>query len=152
MDSTLATWLFIGLIVALLVWNITRRRKSGGMNVDIAMGILANIDDCLRTIEAHLVDPKSTKKFANASWKAFGKKTGFLNPELAARLAEVFAKVEELNQRIETARKTKMLSTLEGMPLESLKAPLLKAREGLMAWIKTAGQDELKGRRGCLGF
>ncbi len=151
MSNDWTTWLFIALIAGLLVWNITRRRKSGNMNLDIAMGILANVEDCLKTIEIRRADPESKKKFQNASWKAFGGKIGFLDPDLVTILTEVFNKVEDFNQRIDTARKNKMLSTLQGLPVESLKAPMLKAKEGLMAWLKTAYQDQSKNRRGCMG-
>jgi hypothetical protein len=145
-------WIILILIIGLFVWSFTRRRKSGGMNLDIALGILANVEDCLRAIEVRLADPQSKQKFQNASWRAFGRRLTFLNPETLAALTEAFTIVDEFNQRIDTARKNRMLSTLQDMPVEKLKAPLLKAKEGLNAYLKMGHEDELKNRRGCLGF
>lgn len=152
MSNDWTLWIFFLLIAALLVWNFTRRRKSGSMNLDIAMGILSNVEDCIRMIEIRLADPQSTMKFQNASWRAFNKKIDFLGPELVAVLNEAFGMVDEFNQRIDTARKAKMLSTLQDLPVEKLKAPMHKAKEGLASWIKTGYQNEIKNRRGCLGF
>jgi hypothetical protein len=152
MTNDWTVWIFFILIAGLLVWNYTRRRKSGSMNLDVAIGILSNIEDCIRTIEIRLADPQSKKKFQTASWRAFGKKLGFLNSDLGTTITEAFTLAEDFNQRIDTARKNKMMSTLQDMPVESLKAPMLKAKEGLVAWIKTGSQDELKNRRGCMGF
>jgi hypothetical protein len=152
MSSDWTVWVFFLIIAALLVWNFTRRRKSGSMNLDIAMGILSNADDCIRMIEIRLADPQSKMKFQNASWRAFNKKIDFLGPELVAVLNEAFGMVDDFNQRIDTARKNKMMSTLQDMPVANLKAPMHKAKEGLAAWIKTGYRDEIKNRRGCLGF
>jgi hypothetical protein len=152
MSNDWTVWGFFILIAALLVWNFTRRRKSGGMNLDIAMGILANVEDCLKTIEIRLADPLSNKKFQNASWKAFGKKTGFLNSDLQSTLTEAFGLVEDFNHKINTARKNKMMSTLQDLPVETLKVPMLKAKEGLAAWVKSSYQEEQKNRRGCMRF
>jgi len=145
-------WVVLILIAAWLVWSITRRRKSGSMNLDIAMGILSNVEDCIRMIEIRKADPQSKYKFQNASWKAFNKRLDFLSPELVAVLNEAFGLVDEFNQRIDLARKTKTLSSLEDLPVEKLKAPMYKAKEGLAAWMKTSYQDQYKNRRGCLGF
>ena len=152
MSNDWTTWIIIALIAGLLVWNVTRRRKSGSLNLDIAMGIMANIDDCLRTIEVRLAEPQSKKKFQNAAWRAFNKKIGFLSSDLVATLTEAFTMVEDFNQRIDTARKNKMLSTLQDLPVEKLKAPMLKAKEGMTAWLKTGYTDQMKNRRGCMGF
>jgi hypothetical protein len=150
--SDWSIWVVFILIAGLLVWNFTRRRKSGGMNLDVALGIISNVEDCIRTIEIRLADPQSKKKFQDASWRAFSKRTAFLGPELVATLTEAFTLVADFNQRIDTARKNKMMATLQDMPVESLKAPMLKAKAGLQAWMKSGYQDELKNRRGCMGF
>jgi hypothetical protein len=58
----------------------------------------------------------------------------------------------DLNQRIETARKNNTLSTLQDLPVEKLRAPMLKAKEGLSVWIRTEGKDEANNRTGFLGM
>jgi hypothetical protein len=145
-------WVILLLFIGIFVWSFTRRRASGGMNLDIALGVLSNVEDCLRTIEVRLADPQSKQKFQNASWKVFNKKLDFLKPETILALNQAFTMVDEFNQRIDTARKSKMMGTLQDMPVDKLKAPMLKAREGLSAYVKGNHEDELKKRRGCLGF
>jgi hypothetical protein len=152
MSSNWTVWVFFVLIAGLLVWNFTRRRANGSNNLDVATGILANIEDCLKVIEVRLADPQSKKKFPNAAWRAFGKKVGFLSSDLGTTLNEAFSMVEEFNQRIDAARKSKTMSTLQDLPVEKLKAPMLKAKEGIVAWMKTGYKDELNNRRGCMGF
>jgi hypothetical protein len=145
-------WVIIAILAGLVIWNFTRRRTSGAMNMDIVMGILANVEDSIRTIEIRLADPEGKYKFQNASWRVFGKKITFLSPELQASLNEGFTMIDEFNRRIDEARRNKSMQTLRDMPVAQLKGPLLKSKEGLQAWIRSQSDKELNKRRGCMGF
>jgi hypothetical protein len=149
-------WVLILLMLGIIIWNYFRRRKGGQMTYDMAMGVYANVEDCLRTVEVRLSDPLSKKKFAMASWHAFSKQMNFLNPELLNTLTEAFTLAEECNRRIDEARKSNTMNTmssLQDLPLERLKTLMLKGREGLMLWLRNAQSSESQNtRRGCMGL
>lgn len=151
MTDSKITWLVFLALAILLFWNFTRR-NSGGTNVEVAISIQANVNDCLKTIDIRLADPLSKRKFQVANWKAFGKKTGFLSSELGGILNEAFTIAIDFNQKIDAARKNNRLSDLRDLPVENLRGPMLKAKEGLAAWMRTESKDELNNRRGCMGM
>jgi hypothetical protein len=112
MNNSWIEGLLFLIVAGLLVWSVSRR-KTGGTNVEVAMAILSNIQDCLKTIDIRLADPQSKKKFQDSYWNAFAKKTGFLSSDLVATLNEAFSLANDLNQRIDVARKNNMMSTLQ---------------------------------------
>jgi hypothetical protein len=81
-------------------------------------------------------------------------KLEFLDPTLLTAINESFTIAEDLNSRIDSARKNRAMATLQDMPLEKLRAPLTKSKEGLTIWIRTNYQAETQNnqRRGCSGF
>ena len=147
-------WAIIGLIVILLIWNISRRKKSGSVRLDGVMGILSDIDDNLKVLEERAANWQSKRKFKTGIWRMYKGKLDYLESSLVAKIDETFAIAEELNDRIESAKKNKMMSTLQDLPLDKLRGPLTESREKLIAWLKTSYEDETKNspRRGCMGF
>ena len=96
--------------------------------------------------------PNLKRNFLILTGEPSEKKTGFLSSDLGATLNEVFAMADDFNQRIETARKNNTLSTLQALPVERLRAPLLKAKAGLSTWMKTEGKDEANNHTSFMGL
>jgi hypothetical protein len=151
------TWLLVVLVLVALFWNMSRRRKrqsSGNTRVDAASGVLIDVNDNLRVMEERLTNFQSKKKFTDRNWKIYQNQLEFLDPPILTALKDAFATAADLNSRIDSARKNKAMSTLQDMPLEKLRDPLNKGKEGLTTWLRSNYQTEMqsKPRSGCLGM
>jgi len=154
MSNEWITWILIVVILGLLIWNMSRRRRTGNSNVDAAMTLLSNIDTNLKIIQNRQAGSPSKAKFKTGGWNYYKDKLGFLDPGLLSTLSEGFTIAEDLNARIDAARKSNALSTLQDLPLDKLKESMTKGKQGLIAWIKSSSDVEQQnsGRRGCMGF
>jgi hypothetical protein len=148
-------YIFIIVIVLLLVWSLTRRKKqsSGNVNVDAVSGVLGNVNENLRVMEERLTNWQSKKKFQTKAWMTYKDRLTFLDSSLNSSINESFAIAEDLNTRIDTAKKNNAMATLQDMPIEKLRDPLTKSRDGLTTWLRTNFQNEAQPqqRSGC-GF
>jgi hypothetical protein len=154
-DGEWTQYIFIALIIAYFIWRMSRRSKrSGNTNLDIAADVLSNVNDNLKIVEERASNWGSKKKFQTASWNRSKEKVGFLGTELVSKLNESFALAEDFNSRIDSARKNNIMSTLQDMPLDRLREPLTKSKEGLVAWLQTNYQSEAMNsqNRGCSGM
>jgi hypothetical protein len=155
MSQDAITWVLIGVIIALLIWNVYRRRgRRGNINLDAAMAVLGNVNDNLKIMDEHLANWQSTRKFKTNSWVIYKNKMGFLGTDLVNDIDESFTIAQDFNSRIDEARKSKVMSTLQDMQVEKIREPLTKGKEGLVAWLKTSYEQEQKDnpRRGCMGY
>jgi hypothetical protein len=154
LDEQWVQYLFIGLIVLLLIWNIMRRRRSGNSNMAAATAVLENINENLRILEERLSNYQLKNKFQTGSWKAYKDRMGFLGTELTAKLNETFTLADDFNMRIEAAKKSNNMSTLQDMQVERLREPLTKSKEGIVAWLKMnyTLETQMNPRRGCSGM
>lgn len=154
MDGEWTTWILIGLIFLVLVWNITRRRKTGNVNLDAAIAVMQNIDGSLKVMEARMANWQSKKKFPTAGWRTYKERLTFLEPSAFASLEEGFSLADDFNARIESAKKNNAMGMLQDMQVERLREPLTRGREGLVSWLKTSYEIEQRNnpRRGCLGL
>jgi hypothetical protein len=154
MSGEWTTWILIGLIFLMLVWNITRRRKTGNANLDVAIAVLQNVNNNLKIMESRLTNWQSKKKFQTGSWSHYKDKLTFLDTSTTDALNESFTLAEEFNSRIESAKKNNAMLLLQDMQVERLREPLTKSKEGLIAWLRTDYETEQRNRprRGCLGL
>jgi hypothetical protein len=154
MSGDYTTWLLLVLIFGLLIWNLTRRRRTGNTNLDAALAVLTDVNHNLKVMEERLTNWQSKKKFQIKGWRMYKDKLGFLDTDLNSSLNESFALADEFNARIETARKNQALYTLQDMQVERLRGPLTKSKEGLVNWLRSAYEAEQQNgtRRGCMGF
>jgi hypothetical protein len=153
MPGDWTSWILIALIIALFIWNMSRRRKSGNPNLDAAVAVFTDINTNLKVLDERSTNSQSGKKFAVRNWMMYREKLTFLDSSLTASLNESFTMMEEFNSRIESAKKNKALYTLQDMPLEKLRGPLTKSKDELLAWLKTTYESEQQKnpRRGCMG-
>jgi hypothetical protein len=140
------------IVIALIIWFFTRRRGRESPRLQVAIALIANVNDNLRIMETHRIDPQSTKKFKDGAWKGYGDRLEFLDVPTAAALKDSFAIISEFNEKIESAKNTRSTIVLRDLPLEKLKEPLAKSKEGLVQWLRANLQDEMRTRRGPFGF
>jgi hypothetical protein len=153
LPSNWTDYIFIVVVVLLLIWSLTRRRRStGNSNIDAVGGVLTEVDTNLRILDERMTNWQSKKMFQTRAWKTYRDRLQFLEPSLTSSINESFALVEEFNSRIDSARKNRAMATLQDMPLEKLKEPLNKSKEGLITWLKANYQTQTNQRRGCSGF
>jgi hypothetical protein len=149
-------YIFIIVIVLLLVWTMTRRKKqsSGNINIDAVGGVLGNVNENLRVLDERMTNWQSKKKFQTRAWNTYKDRLTFLDSSLTSSINESFTLAEDLNTRIDSAKKNKAMATLQDMPLEKLREPLTKSRDGLTTWLRTNFQAETQNsqRSGCGGF
>lgn len=146
-------YIFIIILLAVLVWSMTRRKKAGNSPGDAAIGILGDVNMNLKILDERMTNWNSKKKFQTGGWKLYKEKLAFLEPALFSSISESFTFAEDFNSRIDSAKKSKMMATLQDMPLERMRGPLTKSKEGLTTWLRTSYQSEAQTnqRRGC-GF
>jgi hypothetical protein len=154
MSNDVSIWILIAVLVALLIWNLTRRRKSSNSNLDAALGVISNIESNQKVVEARAADYQSKKKFQTGMWRIYKDKLTFLPADLVTNLTQAFAMAEDFNSRIDNARKSNSMATLQDMPLDKFRVLLSQCREGIVTWLKTGYQNDQQNsaRRGCLGF
>jgi hypothetical protein len=147
-------YIFIIVIVLLLVWSMTRRKKSGNTNIDAVGGVLSDVNANQKILEERLTNWQSKKKFQTRSWRLYSDRLTFLDQSLISSINESFTLAEDFNSRIDSARKNKAQATLQDMPLEKLREPLNKSREGLTLFLRTNYQSQAQPnqRSGCSGF
>ena len=151
MDTTTIILLF--LIVAMLVWSVTRRRRPVNDNLSAAIALITDIDYDLKVLDERRSNNQSNKLFKVGGWERYRAKLGFLDTELVSSLNEVFGQIGDFNARIKTARKNKAFGTLQDMPLEITRDRLNICKQGLIQWLKSsAGTNSQSSRPGCMGF
>jgi len=154
MTAEWSQYIIFIVIILLLVWSFMRRRRTASPKLDAVVGIISDVSQNLRILEERLTDWKSPKKFKTGAWRFYQDKVTFLDTELLAVLREAFTLAEDFNARIDSARKNHILSTLQDMPVERLRGPLMRSKEGLTAWLRANMETEMQGskRRGLFGF
>jgi hypothetical protein len=155
MTNDWPSYLIFAVIILLAIWVYSRGRRRKGVNspkMQTIMGAISLVDDNLKIFEKHRTDNQSTKKFKTIEWVFYKDKLDIIDPDSLVSLNQAFALMEGFNEKIEIARKSKDTAILQGLPIESLKEPLYKGRQGLAQWLKANIMTETAGRRGPFGF
>lgn len=147
-----STVILIILVIGLLAWSFTRRRRPVDDNLGIVIVLITDIEQNAKIVEATRKNYESAKQFKNGAWKRYQNKLGFLEPTLVTGLQETFGLIDDLNARIKTARKNKSFGTLQDLPLDKVNEMLTKNKEGLILWLRSSDAAKNQNtRRGCLG-
>jgi hypothetical protein len=149
-----AVWILVIVILLLVFWTFSRRRKPRSNKLETAMSIIADINYNIRVMEIRTTDTLSKKNFKVLDWHFYKDRVDFLKPELVTTLNETFAIAEEFKNKIDIAKKNKAMETLQDMDLSKLKGPLEESRKGLVAWLRDNVNTEMQtnARRNWLGF
>jgi hypothetical protein len=147
-------WILVIVILILLFWTFSRRRKPRSNKLDTAMSILADINHNARVMEIRQAEGLSKKNFKVVNWQYYKDRVDFLKPELVATINEAFTIAGEFKNKIDVAKKNKALETVQDLDLSKLKEPLEQSRKGLAVWLRDNVNSEMgtNARRSWLGF
>jgi hypothetical protein len=146
-------WVLIIIIVLLVLWTFSRRRKPRSSKLDTAIAVLSDINYNLKILEIRTADKTSKKNFKVMNWRFYRDRVEFLQPEVVTTINESFTIAEEFKNKIDIAKKNNTLESLD-IQLERLKEPLTQGKKGLVAWLKDNVNAEMQSntRRNWLGF
>jgi len=152
-DSGTNIILVIVVILFLALNVFIRSRRAGGSPLGRVVGIFANLNHNEKLVE-NFGFHRSVEKLKTNAWKKNKDKVDFLPQELRMALSQVFEMSEEVNERIDAARKFKSDSYMAGIDVSKLKPPLAKCRQQLQEWFQENMQNpefQPKRRRGLFG-
>ena len=137
--------LIISVIVVVLLFSLLRRRGGTRNQPDMIQAILFDVK-----LNQVLIDTyhrrEKPKKFERTNWLLYKDKISFLKETLKENLKEAFALVDDINQQIQFAKKSKSES-YKNIDLSKLRELLIVCREGLEEWmVDNTGQKELPPR------
>jgi hypothetical protein len=139
-------------LILILIWVLTRTRKHAPPRLQSAIGMISDINENQKILETRRIDPQSPKKFKTGAWKAYYEKCDYFDAETLAALKETYTLINDMNLKIEIAKKTQSLETLKELPLDKLKDPLTKSKDGMVKWLRDNLQTETQSRRNIFGF
>jgi hypothetical protein len=152
MAENWTSYLIFAALIIILLWTLTRGRKRGTPRLQSAINLISDVNDNLKILENRLINPQSAKKFKMGAWRAYQDRLDFFEADTLNALKETYTIISEMNEKIEIARKSQSLSTLQDLPLETLKEPLAKSKEGMVKWLRANLQAETQTRRSLFGF
>jgi len=124
------------LIVLVLVGNVYfRRRKMEKTPLGAVAFMLMELDSNYNLTESFSFH-RGIKKFKAGSWNRNKNKVDFLPVELRNALSKAFEMSEEVNDRIDAARKYGSDSYMAGIDVGKLKGPIDKSRQDLRVWLQ----------------
>ena len=129
--------ILLGILIAgVLVANIFfRRRKMEKAPVGKVTFMLIDLDSNYKLAEGFSFH-RGVRRFKTGSWKRNKNKLDFLPMELRDAVAQAFEMSEEVNERIDAARKFGSDSYMAGIDVGKLKGPIDKSRQDLRAWLQ----------------
>ena len=77
----------------------------------------------------------SIGRFKTGAWNKHGRKVEFLPGELLTELAGLFEQINDMNDRIDAARRQKSNSYMAAIEVDKLKPPLARCQEQLKEWV-----------------
>ena len=145
--------ILIILIGVVIVVNIfIRKRRAEKTPLGGVAGILSEVNNNLKLTEAFSFH-RGARKFQTGSWKRNKDKIDFLPVELLNTLSKAFEMSEDVNERIDAARKYGSDSYMAAIDVDKLKEPLAKSKQGLQEWLQENMQNPeyAPKRRGLFG-
>ena len=139
--------LLIPIIIIIIFGILMRRRRGGRTRLEVAIGLLSEINHNLKVTDAYSSNWQVKKRFKTGNWNKNQDKIDFLDEQLQNDLATAFDLAEEFNERIDDAKRHKSSSYLAGIPVDKMTEPLTKSKQGLTEWIQANFQTEMSQRR-----
>ncbi len=150
LNNSIMTGILVILGIAALVGNIYfGKRKIEKTPLGKVTSIILDARHNLRVIQ-NFKFHRGVKKLKTRSWTRNRDKVDFLPMELLSELSQVFDMSEDINQRIEAARKFKSDSYMAGIDVSKLEAPLEHVIPPLQEWLQEnmSNPDYAPKRRG----
>ena len=126
--------IFAAVIIAfVLVFSLMRRRDPRKRHAEIVRLLLAETRVNLILVDTFDLQPKP-RYFETTGWQVHKKKLDFLDKELRKDIDDSFGLGLDYNQRLRAARKAKS-TRKESLDLETMKACLIRIKQGLEDWL-----------------
>jgi len=136
MEGLTIQWLIIFIIMAVIIWYFTRSRRRISSQLETTIALLREIDTNLKVINQHRQNADSTKKFRNASGKRAVEKMDHFTPELKKRVDEMYRIINDMNEAIESAKKTKNTAMLHSLSFDNLEKLINQNRAEMIEWLR----------------
>jgi len=124
--------LMVGLMAANVYFGKRKAEKTPLGKVASVMSDIGQNQKIVQTFNFHW----QTKRFKTGGWRRNSTKIDFLPGELWNSLDKIFDMVDDYNQRIDIAKKSKSNSYMAGIDVDRLKEPLGKVAERLREWLQ----------------
>lgn len=139
--------LLIPIIIIIIFGILMRRRRGAKTHLEVAIGLLSEINHNLKVTDAYSANWRVKKRFKTGNWNRNKDKIDFLDEQLQMNMSSAFDLAEDFNQRIDDAKQHKSTSYLAGIPVDKMIEPLTKSKQGLTEWIQANFQTEMFQRR-----
>jgi hypothetical protein len=147
------SYIIFAAVILLLLWVLTRGRRRGSGRLQIVISLISNVNDNLKIMETHANNKQSTKKFKTREWSYYQDKVDFIDQSIVDELKKSYFTMNDFNREIDLARQNRNTVSLMQLPIENLRDPLIKGKQGLAQWLRDNIQKEMASRRGGLfGF
>ena len=145
--------LLIPIIIIIIFGILMKRRRGGKSRLEVAVGLLSEVNHNLKAIDTVSSDWQVKKKFKIRNWNRNQDKIDFLDEELQDNLSSAFSLAEGYNNKIDEAKQHKSTSYLAAIQPDKMREPLTKSKDGLTEWVQANFQTELlqRRRRGLFG-
>ena len=142
----------VALVLALVFNGYMKYRRNQKQPLGRVTSILVDVNQNVKMVE-NFGFHHGAGRMKTGAWSKNKEKVEFLPQELRMTLSQVFEMLEEVNGRIDAARKFKSDSYMAGIDVSKLKEPLARSKERLAEWLQANmnnPQYQAK-RRGLLG-
>lgn len=131
----------LSLVLILALFSFLRGRGGVRQHPEVAQFLLYDVKMNQALVEAFHMQEKP-RRFEKSNWEINKNKIGFLDESLKETLKMTFGMVEDLNQDIKLARKSK--TSYQSINVTKLVEPLATCRKGLEDWMmENVGTTEL---------
>jgi hypothetical protein len=148
---SILVWVLLVVVLALNIYLKIRRSIKAPLG-RVAL-ILAELNRNEKMIENFGFNQRAGK-LKTGAWRKNKDRVDFLPQELRMILAHTFEMSQEVNERIDAARKFKSDSYMAGIDVSKLKEPIAKSKQQLQEWIQENMQNpeyQPKRRRSIFG-
>lgn len=134
--SETAIWTVLGILLVLsLAYNIyTRIRRQMRSPLGRVISIHGNIKKNEKLVD-NIAFHSGMERLKTAAWTQNKDEMGFLPEGLRTMLSQTFQMCDEVNVKIDDARRLKSNSYMAGVDVSRLKEPLARSRKGIKDWV-----------------
>jgi hypothetical protein len=154
LSDTLIRIILVVAVVLALAYNIYNRfRRQMKSPLGRVISIHSNVKKNEKLVD-NFTFHRGVEKLKTDAWTKNKDKIDFLPQELRTSLSQTFGMCEEVNGKIEDARKYKSDSYMSGVDVSKLKEPLAKSRLQIKEWVQENMMNpeySPKKRRGLFG-
>ncbi len=150
-DTGMIAILIVLLVVLMGVNFYMGRRKLEKSPLGKVVSVLTDIRHNQRVVDNFSFSWRATKRLKSGAWRRNSYKIDFMPRDLLGAMDKLFDMVNDINQRIDMAKKYKSDSYMAGVEVDKLKVPQDKIAEELTEWVQANMQNPAyapKQRRG----